>query len=61
MDLVFFVRHKKGSVECVMDFPRFEETELVSDRGEDLDDREGSFMFWGELGVGNGALEVPGF
>ena len=45
MDFVFSVGRKKESMECVMDFPRFGETELVCDRGENLDDCEGSFMF----------------
>ena len=61
MDLVFFVRHKKGSVERVVDFPRFGEAELVRDRGQDFDYREGSFTFGGEFGVSDGAFEISGF
>ena len=61
MDLVFLVRRKKRSVERGMDLPRFGESELVGDGGEDFDDREGSFSFGGELGVCDGAFEVSGF
>ena len=44
----------------MVDFPRFGETELVRDRGEDFDDCEGSFTFRSELGIGDGAFEVFG-
>ena len=60
MDLIFSVGYKKGSVERVMDLPHFGEAELICDRGEDFDDREGSFTFWGELWVGDRSFEVPG-
>ena len=33
MDVVFFVRGEKKSMECVMDFPHFGEVELVCDGG----------------------------
>ena len=45
MDLVFSVRCKKGSMEHEVDLPHFEETELISDEGENFDDGEGSFSF----------------
>ena len=61
MDLIFSVGREKGSVERVVDFPRFGEAELVSNGGEDFDDCEGSFMFWGELWVCNRTLEISGF
>ena len=61
MDLVFLVRRKKGGVERVMDFPRFGETELISDGREDFDEREGSFTFGGELGVCDRAFKISGF
>ena len=61
MDLVFFVRRKKGGVERVMDFPHFGESELVCDGGEDFDDREESFTFGGEFWVCDGSLEISGF
>ena len=48
-------------MERVVDLPRFGESELVCDGGEDFDDREGSFTFRGELWVGNGVFEVSGF
>ena len=48
-------------MECVMNFPSFGEAELVGDQGENFDSCEGSFMFRGELGVGDGAFEVSGF
>ena len=60
MDLVFFVWREKGSVERVMNFPRFGEAELVRNRREDFNDSEGSFTFRGELGVGDRAFEVSG-
>ena len=44
-----------------MDLPRLGELELVSDGGEDFDDREGSFTFRGELGVCDGSLEISDF
>ena len=61
MDLVFFIWYKKGSMEHVMDLPCSREVQLVSDGGEDLDNCEGSFTFWGELWVGNGVFQVFGF
>ena len=61
MDLIFSVRRKKGSMERVVDFPCFRESELVGDGGEDFDNREGSFTFWGELWVGDGSFEISGF
>ena len=61
MDLIFLVRHKKRSVEHVMNLPHLWEAELICDGGEDLDNGEGSFSFEGQLGVGNGAFEVSGF
>ena len=45
----------------MMNFPCFGETELVHDRGEDLDDCEGSFTFRGEFWIGDGAFKVSGF
>ena len=48
MDLVFFVRHKEGSMKHGMDLPRSGEVELVHDGREDFYDCEGSFTFWGE-------------
>ena len=44
-----------------MDLPRFRESELIGDGGKDFDNREGSFTFRGEFGVGNGAFEISGF
>ena len=61
MDLVLFVRHKKGGVERVMDFPHFGESELVCDGGENFDNCEGSFTFGGELWVSNRAFQIPSF
>ena len=58
MDLVFSVRRKKGSMERVVDFPRFGEAELIRNGRKDFDDCEWSFSFWGELRVGNGPFEV---
>ena len=60
MDFIFFVWCQKRSVEHVMNLPRFRKAELISDRGENLDYCEGSFMFSGELGVDNGAFEISG-
>ena len=51
MDLVFLVRCKKRSIECVVDLPHFGEVKLIHDRGEDLDNCEGSFSFQDELWV----------
>ena len=45
----------------VMDLPCFGELQLICDGGEDFDNCEGSFTFWGKLEVGNGAFEVSGF
>ena len=56
MDLIFLIRHKKRSIECVMDLSCFGETKLVGDQRENFDDSEGSFLFWAEFGVGNGSL-----
>ena len=61
MDLVFFVRRKKGSMERVVDLPCFGESELVGDGGEDFDNCEGSFTFGGKFGVCDGAFEISGF
>ena len=44
-----------------MDFPHFGETELVSDRGEDFDYREGSFTFGSEFWIGDGTFKISGF
>ena len=52
---------KKRSMEHGMDLPHFREVELICDRREDLDNGEGSFPFWGELGIGDGAFQVSGF
>ena len=48
-------------MECMMDLLRFWEAQLIGDGGEDLDNCEGSFMFQGEFGIGNGAFEISGF
>ena len=48
-------------MERVMDLPRFGKSELVCDEGEDFDDREGSFTFWGKFWVCDGSLEVSSF
>ena len=40
----------------VVDTPRFGESELVYDRGEDLGNGEGTFAFWGEFRVSDGAF-----
>ena len=48
-------------MECVVDTPRFRESELVDDGGEDLSDGEGTFAFWGEFWVSDGAFQIPGF
>ena len=61
MDLVFSVGRKKGSVERVMNFPRFWEAELIRDGREDFDYREGSFSFGGEFWVCDGSFEISGF
>ena len=61
MDLVFSVRCKKGSMECVVNLPRFGEVELIYDGREDLDDCEGSFSFGGKLWVGDRVFEISGF
>ena len=61
MDFVFSVGRKKRSVERVVDFPCFGESELICDQGEDFDDCEGSFTFGGELGVCDRTLEISGF
>ena len=53
MSRVLTIEHKKGGMECVMNFPHFGELELVSDQGEDLDNGEGSFSFGCELQVGD--------
>ena len=45
MDLIFSVKCKKESMECVMNLPHFGEMELICDRREDFDDREESFLF----------------
>ena len=61
MDFIFFVRSEKRSMEHVVNLPCFGETQLVGDQGQDLDNCEGSFIFWGEFWVSNGAFEVSGF
>ena len=61
MDLVFFVWHKEGSMEHVMDLPHFREVELVCDGRQDFDNCEGSFTFGGELWVSNRAFQIPSF
>ena len=43
-----------------MDFPHFGEAELVCNWRQDFDDGEGSFLFQGELWVGNRSFEIPG-
>ena len=44
----------------VVDLPRFGESKLICDWGEDFDDCEGSFTFWSEFGIGNRLFEVSG-
>ena len=61
MDLVFLVRCKKGSMECRMDLPCFGEAELIRDQGKEFNYCEGSFTFWSEFWIGDGAFQVPGF
>jgi len=48
-------------MERVVDMPRFWESELIDDGGEDFSDGEGAFAFWSELWIGNGMFEVSGF
>jgi len=43
-------------VERVVDAPRFRESELVYDGGEDLGDGEGAFTFRGEFWVSDRAF-----
>jgi len=43
-------------VKRVVDTPRFGESELIYDGREDFCDGEGSFTFWGEFRVGDGAF-----
>ena len=50
-----------GGMECGVDLPCLEKAELIYDRGEDLDNHEGSFILGGKLWVGNGMLEVSCF
>jgi len=40
----------------VVDTPRFRESELVDDGGEDFGDGEWTFALWGEFWVSNGAF-----
>ena len=40
---------KKRGMEHGMDLPHFGKVELICDRGEDLDDSEGSFMLGGKF------------
>ena len=47
-------------MEHVMDLPHFGEAELVCNGGENFDNHEGSFIFGGELWIGNGTFEVSG-
>ena len=61
MDLIFTVGCEKRGIECGVDLPCLWKAELVRDRGEDLDDREGSLMLGGELWVGDGMFEVSSF
>jgi len=43
-------------VERVVDMPRSWESELIDNGGEDFGDGEGTFAFWGEFRVSNGAF-----
>ena len=61
MDIVLTVRCKKRKIEHVVDFPYFSETKLINDRGKDLDNGEGSFLFQSEFGISDRSFEVPGF
>ena len=61
MGLVFSVRCKKEGVEHLVNLPCLREAELICDRRENLDYREGSFSFESELGVDNRAFKVSGF
>ena len=61
MDRVFVIGSKKGSMECVMNFPCLGEVELICDRREDFDDGEGSFSFRSEFWISNGMLKVSCF
>jgi len=45
----------------VVDTPRFQESELVNDGGEDFGDGKGSFSFWGEFWVGDRSFVISGF
>ena len=61
MDGVLMVGYKKGSVEHKMDLPHFREVKLIHDMRQDLDNYEGSFLFWCKLQVGNGIFQVSCF
>ena len=56
MDLIILVRHKKRNMECVMDLSCLGEAELICDQRKDLDNHEGSFMFWSKFQVGDGSF-----
>ena len=45
----------------MVDFSCLGKAELICDRGEDLDNCEGSFALGGELQVGDGTFEVSSF
>ena len=47
-------------MECVMNFPCLGKVELIHDGRENHDDYEGSFLFRGEFGIGDGGFEVSG-
>jgi len=40
----------------VVNMPRFWESELIDDGGEDFGDGKGAFAFWGEFRVSDGSL-----
>ena len=55
------IGHKKRDVECVMNFPHFEEMMLICDEGKDFNNGEGFFSFESEFQVGDRAFQVSGF
>ena len=61
MDVIFFIRGEKRSVEHVMDLPHFGEAELIHDWREDFDDSEESFLFESKLWICDRSFEVSGF
>ena len=61
VNFIFMIGRKKGSMECVVNFPRLWESEIVGDGREYFCDGKWSLSLGGEFGFWKGLFKVLSF